>query len=370
MTLATSLHSLDTDAPKVTDLDVTWEVLRHVPTALLVVLEDGFVVLANLRVCHLLEREPAEIEGGPLEVVLLPFDELIHPSSPDGRPPRVRVTLPSGRHVTVTFSLTEMPALSHHENQAVYAIVLEDVTEADRIREERDKLLQIATVHEVLPAILHEIKNPLAAIATTAELLVEEANCPNGRASAHAILNEARRMRRTLQGIGAVGGQLRTPHQHAAIDYALREISAMSKTKAEAEKVRLSFRIPDMPLLALDPSVLAGIVHNLVTNAIQASSPSGEVEVAALYDAVKQRLTLRISDTGVGMPKEVLAECRKLFFTTKPKGTGIGLTLCDRAIRAAGGHMNIVSAPGAGTTITLVIPTTSPDSAKPVTLAK
>lgn len=334
-----------------------WEVLRSVPVPLLLVLEDGFVLLANRLACELLERTHAELEGVPLDSFLAPFDELLHPSIVDGTSPKVQVTLPSQRDVTLSYAIAEMPELSHDEGTVVYAITLQDVTAFERLRMERDRLLQIATVHEVLPAILHEIKNPLAAIATTAEVLVEEATCSFIRESSHAILNEARRMRRLLQGIGAASGQLRTPNRHTAVDYALRELGTMLRTKAEAENVRLKFEIPDMPLLPLDSSILAAIVHNLVTNAIQACTPNGNVVVTASHDDRRNRLILRVADDGVGMSEDILAECRNLFFTTKPNGTGIGLTLCDRAVRGAGGKMTIESAKGKGTVITLSIPT-------------
>lgn len=344
-------------------VDIAWEALRTAPTPLLLVLEDGLVLMANRGACELLERTTHEIEGVSLESVLVPFDELLHPSTPDGTRPKIGTTLPSQRHVTLSYALAEMPSLSHDEGTIVYALSLQDVTATERLREERDKLLQIATVHEVLPAILHEIKNPLAAIITTAEVLVEEANCNFARESSHAILNEARRMRRLLQGIGAASGQLRTAQRHFAVDYALREVGSMLRTKAEADDVRLSFEIPDMPLLPLDSSILAAIVHNLVTNAIQASAPRGEVDVTASHDERRQRLVLRVADNGVGMSEDTVAECRNLFFTTKPSGTGIGLTLCDRAVRAAGGTMTIESAKGKGTVITLNIPTTRLDDA-------
>lgn len=342
---------------------IACEALRTLPVALVIVLEDGFVLSANERACALLERRPAELEGAHLEVHIVAFDEILHPSSRSGEPPKARVTTGSGAKKVLAFSVANMPALSHIGG-AVYAVTLTDVTASERIREERDRLLQIATVHEVLPAILHEIKNPLAAIATTAELLVEDGHCAAGREGARAILNEARRMRRLLQGIGAAGGRLRTPRAHAAVDHVLREVVRMLQAKAESEGVRLSFSVPNMPLLPLDTSVLAGIVHNLVTNAMQAASPRGEVRVTASLDEQRERLTLTVSDTGAGMSPDTIAECRKLFFTTKPKGTGVGLTLCDRALRAAGGTMHIESSPGEGTRISLLIPTTPLDEAR------
>jgi signal transduction histidine kinase len=63
------------------------------------------------------------------------------------------------------------------------------------------------------------------------------------------------------------------------------------------------------------------------------------------------------------MTPEVLSRCRELFFTTKAKGTGIGLALCERAVTEAGGALDITSAPGAGTTISLHVPISPPERA-------
>ena len=234
-----------------------------------------------------------------------------------------------------------------------------DTSEVERLREERDRLLQIATVHEVLPSILHEVKNPLAAIATTAELLVEEATDDNVRASAYAILHEARRMKLTLEGIGAVGRELRSKH-YQAVDHAIREACAVLATRAESLGVSARSVVPDLPLLPLSTSVVCALVYNLVTNPIQACPTGGTVELTAHLADEGRTFVMSVADSGVGMSQEVLARCRALFFTTKQRGTGIGLTLCERAVTEAGGEMNIESAPGRGTRVTLRVPIETP----------
>jgi signal transduction histidine kinase len=118
--------------------------------------------------------------------------------------------------------------------------------------------------------------------------------------------------------------------------------------------------VPDLPLLPLDTSVVCALVFNLITNAVQACPTGGDVELRAHLDEAGQRLVLSVRDTGVGMAPEVVAHCRELFFTTKARGTGIGLALCERAVSAAGGRMNIESTPGHGTSITLWIPLEAP----------
>ncbi|APR84909.1 Two-component sensor CbrA: intrcellular carbon:nitrogen balance [Minicystis rosea] len=234
-----------------------------------------------------------------------------------------------------------------------------DTSEVERLREERDRLLQIATVHEVLPSILHEVKNPLSAIAATAELLVEETDDENVRASAYAILHEARRMKLTLDGIGAVGRELRSRH-HQAVDHAIREACAVLSTRAASLGITARCSVPDMPLLPLSTSVACALVYNLFTNAIQACPSGGSVELTARVTEDGRAFVLTVADTGVGMTREVLARCRALFFTTKPRGTGIGLSFCERAVTEAGGDMDITSLPGRGTRVTLRVPLETP----------
>jgi signal transduction histidine kinase len=337
------------------DYALAFEALRSLPAAILVVGESGVTLLANRRACAVLERTCKELEGEPIASYLSPLALVLSPSSHDDRSGKLRVSLPSGRAASIGFSVSELRNMDGSDEGMAYAVVLKDLTDVERVREERDKLLQIATVHELLPSILHEVKNPLAAIATTAELLIEEAQDDETRRAAHAILQEARRMKLTLQGIGAVGRSLRGLRP-SAIDQAIREACAVLRGRAEALDVHARWIVRDMPLLPLDPSVVSALVLNLVTNAIQACRTGGAVELTAELCDADRTLHIRVADTGSGMTPEVLARCREIFFTTKPRGTGIGLALCERAVTEVGGAMDIDSAPDQGTRIALRIP--------------
>ncbi len=336
------------------------EALRSLPAALLVVRADGVTLLANRRACLVMERERAELEGKPVASYLAPIETLLRPEAHDERLARLVVTLRLERVVTVGFTVSELLRLDESTDLPTYSVVLKDLTEVERLREERDRLLQIATMHEVLPSIFHEVKNPLAAVATTAELLVEEAADDNVRSSALAILHEARRMKLTLEGLGAVGRELQSPRLQA-VDEAVREAFTVLRSRAESLGVRACCQVPDLPPLPLETSVVSALVFNLFTNAVQACPSGGEVFLSARVDG-DGRFVLAVRDTGVGMSAEVKERCRTLFFTTKSRGTGIGLALVDRAVTGAGGAMEIESAPGRGTRITLWIPIVPPSN--------
>lgn len=353
--------SIPTPCPrrKSGDCELAFDAMRALPIALLVVGADGTTLLANRRACAELSRRRTEIEGASVASYLAPLETLLAPSRRDDRSAKVTVNLPGGGRATIGFSVEEITYLGIGSGQPTYSIALKDITEVERMREERNRLLQIATVHELLPSILHEVKNPLAAIATTAELLIEEAADEHMRSSAQAILHETRRMKLMLQGIGAVGRGLPSTRREA-VDQAVREAWTVLRARAESVGVSAQGHIPDMPPLPLDASVVCALVFNLVTNSIQACPSGGSVRLAASLAPGDRELMIRVDDTGVGMTEDVLSRCRELFFTTKARGTGIGLALCARALAEAGGTMDIDSAPSAGTRITLRIPLEPP----------
>jgi signal transduction histidine kinase len=96
------------------------------------------------------------------------------------------------------------------------------------------------------------------------------------------------------------------------------------------------------------------MVFHVLTNAIAACAHGGRILVAARVEG--EALRIRVQDDGCGMTSEALASCREPFFSTRPSGTGMGLTLCDRATEEVGGELRIESAPGRGTTVTMLLP--------------
>lgn len=320
------------------------------PTGILVLGSEGMISYANGRAHDLLG---ATLVGVPVETVFTSIDHLW--CSLEGGRQEMTLTAPhTRRSMEVGFQLSVLEqGLMGPER---FLLVFQDITETNRLRAERDRLLQIAAVGEVLPSILHEIKNPLASIRSSVELLVEEATDGPLRDDLHAILNEIRRITLTLEGVGRIRHDLRAPRCHA-IDQACLEAFAVLAAQARDRGVIMSAEVPSLPLLPFDPAGFRALVYNLLTNALQASRSGGEVKLAMALDG--EALALHVTDTGKGMSPEVLARCQELFYTTKPKGTGIGLALCTTLAESAGGRLEIESAPEAGTRITVRIPTHS-----------
>lgn len=322
-------------------------------TAVLLVEESGRILFANWRASELLGRIDAPHENHDVATLLAPLATLLREQDDQApRRPTVRV-----RHEETERVFEYSVSLARRRDpEPLYAIAFQDVTHIVQLEQERDRLLKLATVGELMPSLLHETKNPLAAAVTSLELLIEDHSSPELQQELHGVLVEIRRALLSLDGLGSVGRSLRTPRSQA-VDHAVKEVVSLLEARARRHGVTLVADVPALPLLRLDPSSVRALVLNLATNAIQACSDGGcEVVVRARLapgELGENTFSLEVIDTGSGMSPEVLAHCTDLFFTTKRSGSGIGLALCRRLVEDAGGELRIESTVGRGTHITI-----------------
>ncbi len=313
--------------------------LAHLPTACVFVSADGVVRWANTRATAVLT---ATLVGRPCSEVLAPFDVLREAA--DGR--RGEFKLKSARgEIELGFQVSRL--------DEGFLVVFQDITDFQRLRGERDRLMQLAAVGEVLPALLHELKNPLAAVRTAVEVMVEEQGDGELRDQLHAVLNEIRRIGLVLDGVGRVKRELHSSRWFA-IDQCVREVFGVLTPQARGLGITMEAHVDTLPLLPFDAGAMRAIAFNLLTNAIHACRPGDTIRLRLVRSGAS--LLLELNDTGVGMSPEVRARCTELFFTTKPRGSGIGLALVRDLISSARGELTIASQPGSGTTIAIRLP--------------
>jgi signal transduction histidine kinase len=309
---------------------------------------SGRIWLANPRAGELLERPATQLEGASVEELFAPLAWLAANCKLPQPDRRRTIALPSGASLVAGFTLVGL-------DQDDRLLHFQDIGAWEQLRVERGRLLQLATVGSTLPALLHELKNPLAAITTTVEVLLEEVAQGPIQDQLHAVLSELRRIRLTIDGVGAVGQGLRAT-RFAAVDLACREAWGIMEARARQAGIHGRCRVEDLPLLPLDPSVMRAIVYNLVSNAIQACAPDDTVNLYVHLVEAGKVLELVVVDDGPGMTAETWARCTELFFTTRRNGSGIGLALVRGAVEEAGGRLSVESVPGFGTSVTARVP--------------
>lgn len=318
-------------------------IVDAMPAAVVVIDAGGTIIRANPRAREVLDRP--ELVGTPIRAVLGPWP-LTHPIEPM-RSER-HVMRRDGNPLTVGLAAAPIPS-------GGTVIVFQDLSRWQRLREERDRLMQLAMVGEALPTILHELKNPLAALIAAAEILIEDTEPGAVQEQLHAILGEARRLRLGLDGIGSVGRPLASP-RYQVIDQACRDAFRVLALRANQAGIATRCDVVDLPLLPLEAAVVRALVFNLVNNAIHACGTGASINLHVRLIEDGRWFELTVVDTGAGMTHEVLTRCTELFYSTKRNGSGIGLAVVRQAVTEAGGRLEIESVPGFGTGITARIP--------------
>nr|WP_279382650.1 HAMP domain-containing sensor histidine kinase [Acanthopleuribacter pedis] len=212
----------------------------------------------------------------------------------------------------------------------------------------------MATVNEVLPTFLHELKNPLASVMAMCELVLEDDLPEDQRELLAGIYHESQRMKLAFDGIGSVSQKL-THNEVQDIGMALLETCAVFRPLLERLGVDLVVDLDPLPPLPLETGGIRGMLFNLLNNAKQACQPGDQIRVQAGLDDAGC-FSFEVRDTGIGMDAETVSQCTDLFYTTKSMGSGIGMAMCRAALAAHNGRLTIQSAPGEGTAVRAAIP--------------
>ncbi len=224
------------------------------------------------------------------------------------------------------------------------------------MHEQRRRLVEadaLAMVGEIAAATAHSIRNPLASIRSTAELQREIGAMPPEMCNETIVhVDRIERLVRTLLTYTRDPAEVLGEADPGEI---LRGAAEHYRPAFDGQKKHLVLDWSGrLPTVRGDVVLLQQVLNSLLSNALEASGPQATVTVRAQTDGHMVRI--QVQDHGEGMPAEVLANVFKPFFTTKPRGLGMGLALVKRVLDRLGGSVSIDSRPGDGTTVTLLLP--------------
>ena len=241
---------------------------------------------------------------------------------------------------------------------AVIIIVLERArSESVRLNERLREAERLATAGELAAGMAHEIRNPLAAIVNATALLIDDALTPDERAATlAAVRTEARRLNRILSDFLQFARPQEARRAPADIRDVVQHVSALIRDDySRAARVDVKVAVdPAVPRFPFDRDQLTQVLWNVALNGVEAMNGRGRLslEVARRDGDV----ALAVSDTGPGIPRERLDQVFEPFYSSKPHGSGLGLTIAERIVAAHGGRIEIDTPPGGGTRVTLRFP--------------
>jgi signal transduction histidine kinase len=166
---------------------------------------------------------------------------------------------------------------------------------------------------------------------------------------------EVARLNSIVEEFLSLARPLELKPEEVRIDEVLRELAALAGSDAETAKVEIDIVAPaDLPAARVDRNYFKQVLLNLVLNAIQAMPDGGRLTLEA--KAARGDLILEVTDNGAGIAKEVLPRIFEPYFTTKTRGSGLGLVIARRIVEAHGGSLTAESEAGRGSRFRIAIP--------------
>jgi two-component system sensor histidine kinase HydH len=253
--------------------------------------------------------------------------------------------------------------LFDEQNQFRGAVaVIHDVTELKKYEEEAKKAERLSALGNLAAGVAHEIRNPLNAISITVQRLKSEFEPRKDQEEylsfIQTVLNEIKRLDNIISQFLSLTKAQKLTIIPSDMNKLLDEVISLTEMDARSKNVQVVKNIDKLPQLKIDPDEMKKALLNMMLNGVQAMPEGGELKVQSNIDDAKGTVTIRITDTGVGISKENLSTIFQPYFSTKEKGTGIGLSIAYRIISDHKGKIEVESEVGKGSTFIVTLPIT------------
>jgi two-component system sensor histidine kinase HydH len=217
----------------------------------------------------------------------------------------------------------------------------------EKLEKEKALLLE-----QMAPVLAHEIRNPLGSIKGAAQVLRSEAESAEQRNLLDVITEEVDRLNRVVSQFLDYARPYLPDLQPRSINAVIEKALTVVEANSISSRIDIQWELhPHLPPVPMDQEQIHRVILNIVINAIEAMPEGGTLTVRTFLidSATGDAVGISIRDTGQGIRREVLKQIFTPFFTTKERGVGLGLAVCQRIIRSHGGRIRVKSIPGKGT---------------------
>lgn len=247
------------------------------------------------------------------------------------------------------------------ENARLYEDLRKQMMELKDTQEQLLQAAKLAAIGELASNVAHEINNPLTSVLGYAELIKEETDMAAILKDIEVIEKEALRAREIVHQLLEFSRKRALAIKELDVNGLLEEVINLISLQIRDMRIEVARNFGVIPAIQGDANQLKQVFLNLINNAVDAMSNEGTLGITSYADV--SHVYVAISDTGKGMPKEIMSRIFEPFFTTKKdKGTGIGLSVSYKIIQSHNGRIDVQSEIDKGSTFTVVLPITRSSS--------
>jgi signal transduction histidine kinase len=242
--------------------------------------------------------------------------------------------------------------------------ILRDITRIEKLEEMAKRTEKLAAMGDMAANIAHEIRNPLGSIELFASLLMKDMKNEKYQGRLSHIITSVKSMDNKISNLLLFTTQRNPVMRSINIHDVVREVLQFSETVIKQESITLSVRYADVePSIRGDAEMLKQVFLNILLNSIQAMTDGGclsiETSVSHNHEGGSNgNVEVRVSDTGIGIPKDNLKKIFDPFFSTRERGSGLGLAIVHNIIHTHGGAIDVESREKEGTVFSIMFPMT------------
>jgi two-component system sensor histidine kinase PilS (NtrC family) len=264
-----------------------------------------------------------------------------------------------GRLIDIGLTVT---TIAFPDGRPGYLFVFQDVTTMKRLEREARLRQRLAAVGEMAAGIAHEIRNPLASMSGSIQLLREELPLSEEQAQLmDIVLRESERLNQTIGSFLAYARPQRAAVSRLDVRNVVEDAAALLRNSAEVRHAhRLDIDVPLKPVwYEADGNQIRQIIWNLATNGLRAMKDGGRLllSVSEQRDSIgRLEVVLSVQDEGCGIPADEIDSIFQPFRSTFERGTGLGLATVHRIVTDYSGTIQVSSTVGSGTTMRVRLP--------------
>jgi len=359
-------------AQRAADTD-TAEGLSSLPALVLDALEMGAVALdrerkvvyANRRIEELLGAEPGALLGQPGNKVFPGADaRWLKGAARESRDFRIET---GDRDLTLR---GESVPMRDDDGEVAGSVVIAEAISESEDGEFQKKIDRLVSLGELSAYVAHEIRNPLTGIRTTVQFVASKLRPKDSRREdLDDVIQELDRIEQIITGLLMFARPPQARSQACDLHQVVERTLDLLDLQLRDSKVNVTRELADeLPLVIADPDLLQQVFLNLCLNAIQAMAQGGELTITTgvrRYRTRRSLVDVSVTDTGVGIPKELMEKIFDPFFTTRSMGTGLGLPISVQIVRDAGGVITAKNNSGGGATLRVSLPLPAEPPGKP-----
>ncbi len=282
-----------------------------------------------------------------------------------GQARRIEIPLRRGDGREIELGYSSAPLMTP-TGQAGTLYVFQDVTEIKKTEREMRVQQRLAAVGEMAAGIAHEIRNPLASMAGSIQILRQELPLSEEQAQLmDIVLRESERLNDTIRSFLAYARPQRLSTAWLDLRQVLKDAAILLRNSTEChENHEIVLDLPPSEVwYEADEGQIRQIVWNLATNGLRAMRDGGRLTLAASFEQIAAAaaglpsdVVFSVRDEGVGIPPEELDQIFQPFRGAFERGTGLGLAIVHRIVSDYGGEIEVTSQPRAGTTVRVRLP--------------